>query len=108
MIYKVFLTEKAKADINAALDYIEFRLFNPKASDDLLNCIEEELQALNYMPERHPLSDDPVLHEWGIRFILIKNYIAFFVIDDLSHSVHVIRLLYGKRDWICILKEDYV
>ena len=51
--------------------------------------------------------DDPVLKAWGIRFTLVKNYIAFYVISENNHTVYIVRFLYGKRDWITILKQGF-
>ena len=106
MSYKVRITEKAESDINEALDYIEFHLLNPKAANDLLDKVEAEFTTLTEMPEKHQLIEDPLLSAWGIRHLVINNYVAFFMIDEKRKTVYVIRFLYGKRNWIKILKEE--
>ena len=37
----------------------------------------------------------------------VKNYLAFYVIDDEKQIIHMIRFLYGKRDWLPILRGGY-
>ena len=106
MSYDIHITKKAEDDLNSAADYIEFNLLNPKAADDLLDKAEEELGTLSDMPQTHRLVDDPVLRAWGIRFILINNYMAFFIIDEDAKTVYIVRFLYQKRNWIQILKDE--
>ena len=107
MKYDIQITRAAENDLNSAADYIEFVLHNPKATDDLLDEAKSKIGGLSAFPEKFALVDDPVLKAWGIRFILVKNYIAFYVISEESHTVYIVRFLYGKRDWITILKNGF-
>jgi len=107
MIYDIHITETAEKDISEAADYIEFSLKNPIAADDLLDEIDNQVNALAEFPEQFELVDDPVLKSWGIRFTTIKNYLAFYVIDEEDQIIHIVRFLYGKRDWIPILRGGY-
>ena len=106
MNYSLHITRKAEADLNSAVDYIEFTLLNPQAADDLLDKVEAEISKLSYMPQTHRLVDDPVLNTWGIRFITVNNYMAFFTINEQTKTVYIVRFLYGKRNWIEILKSE--
>lgn len=47
--------------------------------------------------------DDPFLKAQNIRFVVVNNYLAFYIIDESRHIVHIIRFLYGKRDWITVI-----
>ena len=84
MNYTIHITKKAEADIESAADYIEHTLLNPKAADSLLAFAERKINALSCMPQSHQLVDDAVLKALGIRYLLIKNYIAFYTIDEVS------------------------
>lgn len=106
MNYDIHITQKAEADLTSAADYIEFTLLNRQAADDLLDKSEEEISKLSNMPQTHRIVDDPVLNAWGIRFVLVKNYMAFFTIDEQSKTVYIVRFLHGKRNWIEILKNE--
>ena len=83
MTYSIHITTKGEQDIIEAADYIEFTLLNPAAADSLLDAIEEEVGKLIFMPEKHQIIDDPVLKKWEIRMIPVKNYLAFYVIDEI-------------------------
>ena len=105
MNYRIFITHKAELDINEAADYIEFTLMNPSAADNLLNKIEEEFNSISFMPEKHQIIDDPFLSSHAIRMVVIDNYIAFYTVDESQKIVTIIRFIYGRRNWISILRQ---
>lgn len=104
MNYHVHITKRAEMDLNRALNYIEFSLKNPQAADSLLDEAETALASLDQMPERYALADDKLLAAWGIRFVQVKKYLAFYVIAKEAQTVYIIRFLYGKSDWRSILR----
>lgn len=107
MNYSVHITRRAEKDLNRALDYIGFSLKNPQAADSLLDEAEAALGSLDYMPERYALADDKLLAAWGIRYVQVKRYLAFYVISKETHIVHIVRFLYGKSDWRSILRHGF-
>lgn len=107
MNYNIHITRAAERDLNNAADYIEFVLLNPQAANDLLDEAENKIGELSTFPEKFALVDDPVLKAWGIRFTLVKNYIAFYVISEENHTICIVRFLCGKRNWITILKQGF-
>ena len=107
MSYQVHITKQTEKDLNRALDYIEFSLKNPQAADSLLDETERTLGSLEQMPERYALPEDKLLAAWGIRFVQIKKYLAFYIIAKETQTVHIIRFLYGKSDWRSILRQGF-
>ena len=108
MNYQIHITKIAERDLNRAVDHIEFALKNPQAADRLLDDTEREIMSLATMPERYVLVDDPLLAAWGIRFVQIKNYLAFYMVSKETQTVHIIRFLYGKSDWVSILRNNFI
>ena len=82
MSYQLHITSTAEHDIMRAADYIEFTLKNPDAADNLLDAATEQIGSLADLPQKFRLVDDPVLASWGIRFVIINNYLAFYTIDE--------------------------
>lgn len=107
MNYALHITLTAERDISHAADYIEFTLKNPQAADHLLDSAEEQIRSLSQFPQKHPLVEDKILASWGVRFIQVHNYLAFYVISEEANQVTVIRFLYAKRDWVSILKLGF-
>lgn len=107
MNYQIHITSMAERDIMRAMDYIEFNLKNPDAADNLVDAVTEKVASLSYLPQKFRLVDDPVLASWGVRFIVINNYIAFYTIDEAKKMVYVVRFLYQKSNWISILLHGF-
>ena len=107
MSFRIHFTRTAAADLEETVDYIDHALFNPDASEHLLEQLEKELLNLAEFPESHARTEDPFLAEQGIRFVTVKNYLLFYTIDAENQAVYIIRFLYGKRDWINVLKTGF-
>ena len=105
MSYHLHITNVAARDISQAADYIEFVLKNPKAADDLLEETDQKINALLPFSQEHPIVEDKLLAAWGVRFTQVKNYLAFYVVEE--NRVTVIRFLYAKSNWISILKAGF-
>ena len=80
MNYEVYITDAAERDLNEAVDYIEFVLLNPQAAEQLLEAAGEKLSTLAHNAAGHAVVDDPVLRAWGIRFLQVNHYLAFYKI----------------------------
>lgn len=107
MSYHVHVTKAAKQDLFRTADYIDINLKNPAAADRLFAQAKEKMLGLGNFPQKFPVIDDPVLSSWGIRYLVIHHYLAFYVVDDASQTVDVVRFLYGKSNWCSILKEGF-
>lgn len=105
MSYSIFITSMAERDMIGASEHIEFVLKNPQAADELLDEAEQCINSLSEFPERHPLVDDVILASWGIRFIAVKNYLAFYVISEKTSKVIIVRFLFHKSNWSSILRK---
>ena len=101
--YRVIITEPAKADIIGIHSYIAKDLNAPAAAKNLVLAIRKSTRTLTFSPQGLPRVPDDRLSAKGYRWIGIKNYMAFFTIDEQAKAVYVERILYGQRDWTRIL-----
>lgn len=104
--YKVKFTEKANADIRAAVRYIAVDLREPDTAERMAARMKEEAASLKNMPERFPLVADRYLASFGFRMTSVGNYLIFYIVNQKERRVEISRVLYGKRDWINILTEN--
>ncbi len=107
MSYSIHITSASERDLIRAADHIEFTLKNPKAADDLLDEAEKQINSLADFPQKFRLVDDPVLASWGIRFVIINGYLAFYTISEEDHRVIVVRFLFQKSNWNAILRQGF-
>lgn len=96
--YTVKISNLAEKDLESAGDYIAFVLRNPTAAKNIVSGIRKQINKLRYLPESHELDDDPVLAKQGIHKIYFKEYKIFFIIDHITNTVYVIRILHMLVD----------
>ena len=106
MSYGIEITEAAQRDFENIYMYISDNLCNKQAATRLIKQIDESIRVLADMPEGYPLVRDEYLRNIGIRFISVKNYIVFYTVSSVKQKVYIVRILYGKRNWIDILQSD--
>ncbi len=106
MNYFVHVTDFASRDLTEAFDYIDLVLKNPAAADHLVELFYQKSMSLETFPKKFPLVNDSLLSALGIRFLPVQNYLAFYKIEKSSHSIQILRFLYGRSDWSAILKTD--
>jgi plasmid stabilization system protein ParE len=105
-MYTLQFTEPAEEDLLSTLRYISDVLKAPEAAKNLLDEIEEQTQILKTSPLCYALVLDDYLCSKGIRSFLVKNYQLFYVIDEEEKIVSIIRILYARRDWSYLLRND--
>lgn len=46
---------------------------------------------------RYRLYDDEPWHGLGLRFFLVDNYLVFYLPDENTNTVRIVRIMYGGR-----------
>ena len=103
--YDVKITPYALEQMAEIRDYITYQLQNPDAARNLIKNIQSEVMKLSHMPDRfRPIDEEP----WGcrgIRKLIIKNFYAYYWIEETSSTVHIIAVTYAMRDQKNVLEE---
>ena len=103
-LYSYVLTEIAEADIDEAFDYIANELSNPEAASSFAEELLETLENICKTPKAGRPVHNPYLKRDDIRRVLVKNYIAYYLIDSDASRIVVLRVVYSKRDQDMVLK----
>lgn len=103
MKYEVQISDRAEGDLDSIIEYLIFKLKAPKAADNFLSVFEQQVESLKASPKACKIIDADVLSMEEIRVIQVNNYLAFFIIDKKRKMVSIIRVLYGRRDWLAVL-----
>lgn len=96
--YRVALTEDALRDLEELRDYIQYHLRNPIAARSYVHALRQDLKRLMLFPERHPFYEEEPWRSRGVRFVPIKNHVAYYIMDESAKQVVVIALIYSRRD----------
>ena len=108
MNYSVRIVKQAQKDMQDIYRYIAEDLQSPGAAYKRILLIDEKIQSLKSNPARFSLVKDDYLASKGFRFCIAKNHLVFFTIREEISTVSVMRVLYGRRDWVRILKVTYI
>ncbi len=98
MKYKIMFSSSARKDNLCILRYISEQLLEPVIAEKLVKRILEEIKLLNEFPMRYRLYSTRKSQLKGLRALPVENYIVFYIVDEVSQTVKVYRVLYGKRN----------
>lgn len=101
--YKTEFSKDAKQDLKEIYSYIKYNLQEPNIAKKLIIQMRKEVNKLKDNPQIYPIIDDDFIKKLEIRKIIVKNYIIFFKIDELAKSVQIVRIMYGRRNWMELL-----
>ena len=98
MKYQIFYTNSAKQDLKSIYRYISESLVEPEIASKITNRIMKEIRSLNEMSQRHRLYESEPWHSRGLRILPVNNYLIFYIANEETTIVTVIRIIYGGRD----------
>ena len=97
--YKIKIFPTAKQDLEEVIGYLN--MLSPDAASKYYDLLVEEIASLSKMPERCPKPKDLALAVKGYRYLIVKNYLVFYVI--IGDTVQIRRILYARRDYRALL-----
>ena len=103
-MYSVHITDIAEEEILTTVKYIADVLKAPIAAHNLLDEIEKYENLLEDTPNIFSFVPDEYLRAKRIKYVMVKNYMMFYTINENEKTVDVIRFLYGRREWKRILE----
>lgn len=98
--YEVRVTRQAMEQMKEIKTYISEELFVPETAERLLEEIKKKMISLAVLPKRHALVDEEPWKGENVRKIIVKNFLIYYWVDDEKCKVHVIAVIYNKRDQI--------
>ena len=91
----------ANQDLIGIKLYISENLANPIAANRIVKNITQRIRRLSDHPYMGPSLSSIVDVETEYRFLVCGNYTSFYRVEN--EVVYIIRILYGKRDFMKIL-----
>ena len=107
-MYRLIFSKLYHSDLDESHSYISEKLENRMAADRLIVEAKKKLVEIRNNPTHRPLVYDEYLSSLGYRLKFVKNYIIFYIIGEDNKHIKIVRFLYGRRDWMSILKEKTV
>jgi toxin ParE1/3/4 len=101
---RVVVSDAAYADLDDTFSYISSDLCAPGAAAKLIDKIFDSMELLNDFPLIGAIPNNKILAAQNYRLLTVDNFIVFYIPKD--NEVHVIRIIYGRRDWETIIGND--
>ena len=99
--YNVVFSETADSDLADIVEYLSN--FSPSIARRYFDDIMVKSLSLSFMPQRCPFVQDDALRKKGYRWLLVRNYTIFFVIDEKNNTVDVRAIMYSGREYTALL-----
>ena len=103
-MYKVSFSPEAVDDLKEIKQYIKDELCNEQAAKNTVAKILKKIKLLSDFPESGSSLSAIVGFDTDYRYLICDNYIAFYRIED--KNVLIVRVLYGRRNYMQILFGD--
>ena len=91
--YEVNITDEALDDMEKIYEYIAFELLSPENAMGQYNRIADAILTLDSLPDRFALFESEPEHSWGMRRMVVDNYLVCYIVDP--GIVTVTDVLYG-------------
>lgn len=96
--YQVSITEPAREQLWEIRNYIANTLQNPTAAKRVLELLSKNILSLSESPQRVMLTPEEPWKSKGIHRMPVKEYLIYFWIDEENKVVHIIAVVYARRD----------
>ncbi|MBE6881921.1 MAG: type II toxin-antitoxin system RelE/ParE family toxin [Ruminococcaceae bacterium] len=103
-MYKISFSPKAVDDLKEIKQYIKDELCNEQAAKNTVDKILKKIKLLSDFPESGSSLSAIIGFDTDYRYLVCDNYIAFYRIEN--KNVLMVRILYGKRNYMQILFGD--
>ena len=64
----------------------------------LVNRIRKAARSLDALPGRYPVVDWEPWQSMGMHRFTVENFLLFYLIDQSTRTVTLVRIVYGGRD----------
>lgn len=105
MSYQVLFTVTAKQDLREIALNIADISKNKDIAVNFVNEMQKKCDQLIDFPESGALPNDRVLRSLSYRFLIYKDYLMFYTVDQESETVYIQAAFNAKRDYIRALKK---
>ena len=106
MTYSVEIAAQAEQDLRGIFAYIAYELQSVQNAAAQHARLEENICALERMPERYRRYEKEPWYSRGWRVMPVDHYCVFYTPDHDRKIVNITRVLYGGRDIGTVLADS--
>ena len=98
LTYRVIYSPEANEDLKAIYRYIAVDLGEKGTAKSQTERIRKKIHSLTSFPEKYKAVDWQPWSEINMRQVAVNNYVVFYLVDDPTLTVTVVRIFYGGRN----------
>ena len=96
--YTIVYSPDALEDLRSIYSYIALEIMEPDIARKQVDRIRKKIRSLEMFPTGYGRVDWEPWASMEMRKLPVDNYIVFFLVEDKSMEVMVIRVFYGGMD----------
>ena len=105
MSYQVRITDTAKQDLREIAFYIAERAMDKEAAKRFVMELQAECKRLVDFPQGGAMPKDRILRSFEFRYIVHKDYLIFYSIDEEHKTVNVLAIFNSKKDYLRVMRK---
>jgi len=106
MSYSIGYSPEAYEDLRSIYKYIALDLLSDANAKSQIKRLGKAIRGLDIFPEGHTRVDWEPWSSLGMRYLPVDNYIVYYLTDNESMTVLIVRVFYSGRDVKDIIQSD--
>lgn len=105
MSYRVILTDTAVQDLREIAFWMAERSQDRELTKRFVGDLRNECERLKNFPNAGAIPRDRVLKSAGHRFVVHKDYLIFYTVDEDKQCVHILAIFHAKKDYMRVMRS---
>ena len=105
MKYSIEFTDTAKSDLRNIAFYIAEESKDKDIAKKFVHELIDQCVQLEDFPMSGSVPNDRTLASLGYRFLVHKEYLIFYSVNELNGKVYVNAVFNAKKDYLRVLKK---
>jgi plasmid stabilization system protein ParE len=105
MNYSINITDTAKGHLRDIALYIAEQSKDREIAKKFVQELEVECYTLSEMPNKGANPDDRLLVSMDYKFLIHKDFLIFYTIEDLNKTVYIQAIFNAKKDYKRFMKK---
>lgn len=101
--YTIHPTNTFKEELENIIKYMKYKLKEPIIAKRFYKSIVNELNSLEYLPERNKKIESFNYKERNIRKLLFKNYIIIYEVNNNKNQVFILHIFHTSQNYFNLI-----
>lgn len=105
MSYTVKMTDTAKQDLREIAFWIAEQSKDIEIAKQFVSELKKECKKLDTFPNSGAFPKDHILRSAGYRYIVYKECLIFYLVDEDAKMVNVMAIFNAKKDYMRVMRK---